>query len=403
MVGDEFMKETYDLVGANSKYPTKYNEVALVVDSYNQISKTLLDKFYFDVDEKNMTYDSFIGKEFKIIKNDDWYYQDNGLFKEKFADKKDELPAMYENGETLKITGIMRIKRGAPLVLYSPSVLYRKELTQKVVEDNMQSKMVKAQEREYLISTETKVEKSVLTGKPIDKTLLDWSGVPIFGDIFNRIPNSLNPLYLNKEERHEVYMQKIGASVMPKDIFIYPKTFDGKYEIKEHLDAYNQQQPKDKKVYYNDPSSLLTDTMGQIIDIISIVLVCFASVSLVVSSIMIGIITYVSVVERTKEIGVLRSIGARKVDIGNVFNAETAIIGLTAGVMGVALAGILTIPINVIIKHFAKGVITGNIAILSPVSAIILILISVTLTIIAGLIPSNIAAHKDPVQALRTE
>lgn len=419
MVDDEFMKATYDVVAG--KYPTNANEIALVVNEYNQISSSLISQFNFEVDKNNMTYNTFLNKEFKIIRNDDWYANENGRYVEKLTKPEQyqgDYATMYNNGETLKITAIMRIKKEAPLNLYFPSVLYRKELTEKVVDDNLESKMVKAQIREHKNAlNNNRDEISVITGETLQNTLLDLSGIPIIGDV----PSILNPLYLDAEERHTVYMQKLGASEVPKDIYIYPKTFDGKGEIREYLDSYNVKledkikndtsiPEKDKakalkelKIYYNDPASILTDTMGQIIDIISIVLVCFASVSLVVSSIMIGIITYVSVVERTKEIGVLRSIGARRIDIGNVFNAETAIIGLTSGVMGVLIAALLTIPINLLIKHFAKGVILGNIAILSPIAAIVLIVISMSLTILAGLIPANIAAHKDPVKALRTE
>ena len=169
------------------------------------------------------------------------------------------------------------------------------------------------------------------------------------------------------------------------------------------MDAYNNNKVKDDKIQYMDASGIMLDMVKQIIDIVSIVLVCFASISLVVSSIMIGIITYVSVVERTKEIGVLRAIGARKIDIGNVFNAETATIGISAGVMGVVIAAILSWPINAIIKHFAQGYVVGSIVLLSPIAGVVLVLVSTILTIIAGLIPASIAAKKDPVAALRSE
>ena len=143
--------------------------------------------------------------------------------------------------------------------------------------------------------------------------------------------------------------------------------------------------------------------MGQMVNIISYVLIAFSSISLIVSSIMIAIITYVSVIERTKEIGVLRSIGARKKDISRVFNAETLAIGFLSGFLGVLVSYLLTIPINIFIKNVAGGSITSNIAMLSPISAIVLIAISIVLTLVAGFVPSKIAAKKDPVKALRTE
>ena len=159
---------------------------------------------------------------------------------------------------------------------------------------------------------------------------------------------------------------------------------------------------------YTDASELLASTMGNMVDIISYVLIAFAAVSLVVSSIMIAIITYVSVIERTKEIGVLRSIGARKKDISRVFNAETVLIGLIAGVMGVLIAAILNFPINAILQvvinaNGGGSLGIGNLAVLNPLHALLLITVSVVLTLISGFIPSRIAAKKDPVTALRTE
>ena len=406
MLDDKYMKATYDVVAG--KYPTAYNEIALVVNPYNQISGSILSQFNFDIDRDNMTYESFIGKEMKMISYDDWYVN-NGS--DLYPELKDEskYEELYNKGETIKITAVMRIKEGVPISVFSTSLLYRSELTKRVVADNLNSNMVKAQLNEYEKAKNDKkyIEKSVITGEEISKVLLDLTGIPGFN--FEGNPdwiNSplINPFYLDVDERHEIYMQKIGASTLPKDIYVYPKSFDAKDDIKAYLDAYNSNKlHMDDKIMYMDAATMMTDMVKQIIDIISIVLVCFAAVSLVVSSIMIGIITYVSVVERTKEIGVLRAIGARKVDIGNVFNAETATIGITAGVMGVVIAGILTIPINFIIRALADGVVTGNIAILSPVAGIVLVVVSTILTLIAGLIPANIAAKKDPVAALRSE
>ena len=198
-------------------------------------------------------------------------------------------------------------------------------------------------------------------------------------------------------------MQQIGASDIPKNIYIYPKSFETKVKINAHLDSFNNGKDESDKILYMDAASLLSDTMGTMIDIISYALVAFAAVSLVVSSIMIGIITWVSVIERTKEIGVLRSIGARKKDISRVFNAETMLIGLVAGVLGVVISFILTFPVSAIIKALSDGMVATNLAVLSPIAAIALIAVSVVLTLVAGSIPSRMAAKKDPVVALRTE
>ena len=194
-------------------------------------------------------------------------------------------------------------------------------------------------------------------------------------------------------------MQKIGGDSTPTGMNIYPKDFSGKEKIIAYLDQWNADNP-DSEVVYVDMSEMATSMLNEIIRIISIVLVCFAAISLVVSSVMIGIITYVSVVERTKEIGILRSLGARKIDISNVFNAETFIIGLLAGVIGVIVTYILSIPINLIIYNLVE---IGTLCMLSPWHALIMIVVSFVLTLVAGLVPSSVAAKKDPVEALRTE
>ena len=413
MVGDDFMKANYDVV--KGEYPSKSNQIALVVNEYNQLSRSVLAQFNFldDLDINNLKYGDFIGRKMRIIKYDDWYKQEGNLFvppDDKDPQLSDKLKVMYDNctdkNYEIEISAVMRVKEGSPMALYSTSVLYRKELREQIVSDNLNSKMVKAQIAEFEKAKDNSSynEVSVITGEEIDKLLIDVTGIPGFDTGDSGYVNSeLNPFYLNVDERHEVYMQKIGASTMPNNIYVYPKSFDAKDDVKAYMDAYNNNKKADDKIQYLDASGMMLDMVKQIIDIVSIVLVCFASISLVVSSIMIGIITYVSVVERTKEIGVLRAIGARKIDIGNVFNAETATIGITAGVMGVVIAAILSIPINAIIRHFAKGYVLGNIVLLSPVAGIVLVLISTLLTIVAGLIPARIAAKKDPVTALRSE
>ena len=188
----------------------------------------------------------------------------------------------------------------------------------------------------------------------------------------------------------------------PSTINIYPKDFKSKDKIVEFINEYNDKQKDNEEltISYTDYVAILMNSVTTIIDVISYVLIAFVSISLVVSSIMIGIITYISVLERTKEIGILRAIGARKKDIRRVFNAETFIIGLASGVLGISITILLNIPINIIINNLS-GI--NNVSILPISGAIILILISVMLTIIAGLIPSSIASKKDPVIALRTE
>ncbi len=196
-------------------------------------------------------------------------------------------------------------------------------------------------------------------------------------------------------------MQQIGAVTTPSSISIYPSTYENKQKIIKYLDAYNEGRTEMEQIHYTDLASTITDNMSEMIDIVSYVLIAFAAISLVVSSIMIAIITYISVLERTKEIGVLRSLGARKIDISNVFNAETFIIGGASGIFGVCVAALLTLPINAIINNLVGGMV-GNLAKLAPLHGVLLVVLSIALNVIAGLIPAFIASKKDPVEALRS-
>jgi putative ABC transport system permease protein len=186
---------------------------------------------------------------------------------------------------------------------------------------------------------------------------------------------------------------------------VYPSSFDNKDLIKSYIDKFNYleddtRKPIEEVIIYTDLAENITSTITELINTIAIVLTAFASISLFVSSIMIGIITYVSVIERTKEIGIMRSLGARKKDIARIFNAETIIIGFVSGVLGIAITLLLNIPIDIIILDLIE---VENFTTLSPILAVGLVLLSTFLTLLAGLIPSGIAARKDPVIALRTE
>ena len=192
----------------------------------------------------------------------------------------------------------------------------------------------------------------------------------------------------------------LGDDTVPQVIQVYPKDFSAKKKIVEYLDKYNKNKDESNKILYTDQAELITSLSGNIMDAITIVLIAFSSISLIVSSIMVGIITYTSVLERTKEIGILRALGARKKDITRVFNAETLIIGLCSGFIGILIARILIFPVNIIIKNLSS---LDNVARLNPLHALILILISILLTLIGGLIPAKIASKKDPVVALRSE
>ena len=206
----------------------------------------------------------------------------------------------------------------------------------------------------------------------------------------------------NASATYESNLKKLGIIDLekPNIINIYVTVFDDKEAVADLIEEYNKNTSEENKISYTDFIAVMMSGVSNIINIISYVLMSFVSISLIVSSIMIGIITYISVLERTKEIGILRSIGASKKDISRVFNAETLIVGATAGILGIVITLLLNIPINALIKEITN---VNNIASLPIAGGLILIFISIFLTVIAGLIPAKIASKKDPVEALRTE
>ena len=365
MIGDkEFIMSQYDLVAGT--FPQNKNQVILVVDSYNQANVSVLLGLGFRSSQKEVSFDDIVGTKLRVVANDDLYVEgENGLFAEKtdsVALKELYLAPESETNLEIEVVGVLRPKEGTQLALLSTGINYTSELTQYLLEVNSKSRIVEAQ------SANTSTD--VTTGMPF-----------------------------TEKDTYRKAMQKIGGDSTPTGMNIYPKDFSGKEKIIAYLDQWNADNP-DSEVVYVDMSEMAASMLNEIIRIISIVLVCFAAISLVVSSVMIGIITYVSVVERTKEIGILRSLGARKIDISNVFNAETFIIGLLAGVIGVIVTYILSIPINLLIYNLVE---IGTLCKLSPWHALIMIVVSFVLTLVAGLVPSSVAAKKDPVEALRTE
>ena len=336
------------------------------MDSYNQSNISVLKGLGFSELNLEIGFDSILGTKLRVVANDDLYVEgENGLFAEKTdnaALKELYLAPESETNLEIEVVGVLRPKEGTQIALLSTGINYTSELTQYLLDVNSKSRIVEAQ------SANTSTD--VTTGMPF-----------------------------TEKDTYRKAMQKIGGDSTPTGMNIYPKDFSGKEKIIAYLDQWNADNP-DSEVVYVDMSEMATSMLNEIIRIISIVLVCFAAISLVVSSVMIGIITYVSVVERTKEIGILRSLGARKIDISNVFNAETFIIGLLAGVIGVIVTYILSIPINLIIYNLVE---IGTLCMLSPWHALIMIVVSFVLTLVAGLVPSSVAAKKDPVEALRTE
>ena len=369
-----YIFDQYDLVYGNyPKDPTEetidsVHEVVLVLQKNGKISDIVLQLLGLTVpsDRDYFEYEELIGEEFKLILNDDLYSFDD----ESQSYSANKVTAtIYNRGLTLKIVGILKLNEDTNTGSISGSMGYLPSLANYVLSKQMDSEIVAYQKAHPNISA--------FTGEP----------------------------FATEEGQakieYEKLISKLGGNELPTKISIYPIDFASKETIKAHLNAYNNKQASDEdKVYYTDVMELMVSTLNTVISAISYVLIAFTSISLVVSSLMIGIITYVSVLERIKEIGILRSIGARKKDISRVFNAETLIIGFCAGFIGVVVTLILSIPINIILNALVD---ISGIASLPPLSALVLILISMGLTLVAGFIPAKIAAKKDPVLALRSE
>jgi len=357
---DGVIEENYDVLAG-----TLHNDkpgLILQVDSRNQISSSVLKQLGFEKTDK-ISFDNIMNKEIKVVLNDDYYTK----IGDNFIPNQD-LEKLYNNKNniTVKVDAIIRGKEGKEVVTNSSGLAYTEGLVNKVIEQNKNSEIVKAQEnKDYNILTHQKFDES------------------------KESTNTKNTM-----------MGYLGADIIPMAIYIYPKDFDTKDQIIDYLDKYNDGKKEEETIQYTDMAEMISSLTGSIMDAITIVLIAFSSISLIVSSIMIGIITYISVLERTKEIGILRALGARKKDIKRVFNAETFIIGLFSGLLGIAIAYLLTIPTNIIIENLSG---LAGVAKLNPIHAIILIIISMVLTIIGGAIPANMASKKDPVEALRSE
>lgn len=403
LVGDQkYIESNFDVIGG--RYPEKATDLVLVVDNTNSVVSIYLEGMGlannaamsgdFDFDQilgngRNKEPVSFLipNSKAKYVKtvNEN---TGNVYYTEKSGQAIRE---MYDNGDPnvykAEIVGIIRPKEGKQYSPVYPGVAYTQDLTALMREDAVDSEVAKFQQE---------VDYNPLMGDKYDTSSIDFSNMDL-----NNIMNIINGASTAMTEK--VVTQMLGVSSKPSAISIYASDFDNKNLIINDLNAWNDMHKKDSKaqVKYTDSAAVMINMISQIINIITIALVCFSSVSLVVSSIMIGIITYVSVVERTKEIGILRSLGARKRDVSNIFNAETFIIGLAAGAIGVLVTYILSIPINLVITAI-EPTITG-ICMLHPLHALLMVVLSIVLTSIAGIVPSRAAAKKDPVIALRTD
>lgn len=382
MDNKENVLSQYDLIYGS--YPKKYDEVVLIVNSNNEISdytlyalglkeqKMLKEMMYNvmkgeEVDDTNLefSYEDICNIEFKLMINTDLFTKEGN----RYVDRSNDLNyvnSILDKSVPLKVVGILRGNDDSvSYVSKTGGVGYTSKLTEYVINNVKNSSIVHEQENNK--------EVNIFTGSSFELG-----------------------------ESYEDNLRKLGVTSVdnPSSISIYSKDFEAKENVVRIIDEYNKETLEEKKITYTDTIGLLINNVTTIVNIISYVLISFVSISLVVSSIMIGIITYISVLERTKEIGILRSIGASKKDIARVFNAETFIIGLFAGCMGIIITLILNIPINVIINNLS-GI--SGITKLPLVGSIMLIIISVLLTMLGGLIPSKIASNKEPVLALRTE
>ena len=418
---DELNNQMYEIV--SGRMPKNYNEVVLVVDKNNRISDYVLyalglkdQQELKDMFEKvrkgekvvttdtSYEYSELIGLKFKLLLNTDYYEKVNGLWIDKSEDEE-FLREKLKDSEEITIVGIIKPNKDSAVTSSTlGGILYTDSLEKHVLKKVEDSQIVKEQKKNPEINIITGLEFSDEEFNINDLSFeqqmyLSSLNQEELAEVITKYKESYSLTY-------EKVLEKLGSIDLdnPSGIYIYAKDFESKDAIKNIINDYNEQQRKNSKeanvINYNDVVGMLMSSVTDIVDIISYVLISFVSISLVVSSIMIGIITYISVLERTKEIGILRAIGASKKDVSRVFNAETLIIGFTSGVFGILITVLLNIPINIIIKKLT-GV--SNITQLPLNGAIILIMISVILTIIAGLIPAKLASKKDPVESLRSE
>ena len=412
----------YELL--QGKWPENYNEVVVIVDKDNEISDYTLyslglknqdelkDKMTKiqngeQVDENegsSYTYDDLLNLSFKILLNAELYNKENGAWVDK-SENEEYLKEKLKSAEELKVVGIIKQKEESVSSNTQGGIGYTKSLVEYVANKANETDIVKEQKDNPEINVFTGLE-FPKDGEEEDFSLdsLSTEQKMALASMNAEDLSKLMEAYAeNSEASYENNLEKLGVIDLnsPSAINIYPKDFDSKEAISNSITEYNNNQEiENDKINYTDTIGIMMSSVSTIVDTISYVLIAFVAISLIVSSIMIGIITYISVLERTKEIGILRAIGASKRDISRVFNAETFITGLVSGLIGIGVTVLLTIPINSIIMS-----VTGvNVKAFLPWQAgIILVLISMFLTIIAGLIPSKMASKRDPVRALRTE
>lgn len=418
------LQSQYDVLAG--KWPTKYNEVVLIVDENNEVSDyTLYSLGIKDIKELNesmekiknkekvevgesesYSYDDLLNYKFKILLNTD-YYKESGNAWQDMSNDDEYMKNVVDNAEEITIVGIIKPNEENVSSSGAGMIGYTKELKEYVINKINETEIVKEQKENPNINVFTGIEFPKNQNSSFDYSQLTDEQRMYMSTLSEAELAELMKNYAeNSTATYDSNLSTLGVVDLnkPSTINIYPKDFESKDMITTRISEYNDKQTNDGKeenvITYTDIVGVMMSSVSTIINVISYVLIAFVGISLVVSSIMIGIITYISVLERTKEIGILRSIGASKKDVSRVFNAETLIIGLVAGLIGIVVTLLLNIPINMIIKSIV-GI--SNISKLPTAGAIILVVISVGLTMIAGLIPARFAAKRDPVEALRTE
>lgn len=422
---EELLKSQYDVVAG--KWPEKYNEVVLIIDKNNEISDyTLYSLGIKDVNEleesmkkiqngetlestkevESYKYDDLLNYKFKVLLNTD-YYKKAGDTWQDMSEDTEYMKELVKKAEEISIVGIIRPNEETVASSGSGLIGYNKELKEYVINKINEAEIVKEQKDNPDINVFTGIAFPENTDVTFDFSQLSNEQKMYMASLSQEELADLMQTYTtNAKATYESNLTTLGVVDLnkPSTINIYAKDFDSKEMISNIITDYNNKQTDEGKeenvINYTDIVGIMMNSVSIIIDVISYVLIAFVGISLVVSSIMIGIITYISVLERTKEIGILRSIGASKKDVSRVFNAETLIVGLVAGLIGIGVTLLLNIPINLIIKSIV-GI--SGISKLPVAGGAILVAISVGLTMIAGLIPARFAAKRDPVEALRSE
>ncbi|MBQ4095455.1 MAG: ABC transporter ATP-binding protein/permease [Oscillospiraceae bacterium] len=433
---EELLNSQYDVLAG--RMPEKYNEVVFIVDEHNGISdyalyalglldfseiEEMLDKaMKGEPIEENIrestsyTFDEILSLEFKLMLNTDYFVKQDGKWVDKSKDSV-YIASKLAESETIKIVGIIRPSEDAVATSASGNIGYRSDLMEMLITRVNESEIVKEQKANPDIDVFTGVsfESVELTEEMLNEYIaslpeeeqaqmngyiqqMESAGTSM-EDILKLFSEQMN---MSTSATYDSNLAKLGVADLddPQSILIFPKDFESKDAIVSKINDYNEKAGEGNEIVYTDMVGLMMSSVTTIINAISYILIAFVAISLVVSSIMIGIITYISVLERTKEIGILRAIGASKKDISRVFNAETLIVGFCAGAIGIGVTLLLNIPINMIVVHLTD---IRNLAKLPVAGGVILVLISMLLTFIAGLVPSRFAAKKDPVIALRSE